>query len=234
MVIIKNLNVQIQGQTIVDAMSITLAFGHITSFIGKSGAGKTTLLKAIAGLVPITRGTVMVNDQQLLTLSSRQRAEKVGYVFQDFNLFPHLTVRENCMDPLRVHGTSYAQAEQRVLNMLLTLNMDEHADKYPHELSGGQQQRVAIARALCLQPTVLLLDEPTASLDPINTDTLATILKSLADQGLTIGLSSQDMSFVRKVFDHVYYVESGNIVEFCDDSTTLQNYPAIASFMPAQ
>jgi ABC-type polar amino acid transport system ATPase subunit len=231
MVTVKNVNIQMQGQKIVDDISVTIAPGHITSFIGKSGAGKTTLLKAIAGLIPTTSGTIMVNDQQLLTLSSRQRAEKIGYVFQDFNLFPHLTVQENCIDPLRVHGTSYAQAQERALSVLLKLNMDSYANKYPHELSGGQQQRVAIARALCLQPIVLLLDEPTASLDPINTDVLVTILKSLASQGLTIGLSSQDMQFVGKVFDHVYYVESGRIIEFCDDSTTVQNYPAISNFM---
>jgi len=231
MVTVKNVSIQIQGQKIVDDISVTITPGHITSFIGKSGAGKTTLLKAIAGLIPTTSGTIMVNDQQLLTLSSRQRAEKIGYVFQDFNLFPHLTVQENCIDPLRVHGTSYAHAQERAVSVLLKLNMDGYAHKYPHELSGGQQQRVAIARALCLQPIVLLLDEPTASLDPINTDVLVTILKSLASQGLTIGLSSQDMNFVRKVFDHVYYVESGSIIEFCNDSTALQNYPAISTFM---
>lgn len=231
MVTVNKINIYVQGQKIVDGISATIAPGHITSFIGKSGAGKTTLLKAIAGLIRTTSGTILVNDQQLITLSSRQRAEKIGYVFQDFNLFPHLTVQENCIDPLRVHGKSYAQAETLALAMLLKLNMDGYAHKYPHELSGGQQQRVAIARALCLQPMVLLLDEPTASLDPINTDVLVTLLKSLAAQGLTIGLSSQDMHFVRKVFDHVYYVESGTIIEFCNDSTQLQNYPAISNFM---
>jgi ABC-type polar amino acid transport system ATPase subunit len=201
MVTVKNLIIQIKDQTIVDDISATLTPGHITSFIGKSGAGKTTLLKSIAGLMPITRGTIVIDNQKLLILTSRQRAEKVGYVFQDFNLFPHLTVRENCIDPLLMHGKPYAQAEQRALSVLLKLNMDGYAEKYPYELSGGQQQRVAIARALCLQPMVLLLDEPTASLDPLNTDILVTILKSLAAQGLTIGLSSQDMNFVRKVFD---------------------------------
>jgi ABC-type polar amino acid transport system ATPase subunit len=94
--------------------------------------------------------------------------------------------------------------------------MQDYVNKYPSELSGGQQQRVAIARALCLQPHVLLLDEPTASLDPLNTNILINILKKLATQGLTIAVSSQDMHFVRMLFDRVYYIESGQIVDVCD------------------
>lgn len=234
MVTVKHLTVQLQGQTIVDDVTIALVPGSIASFIGKSGAGKTTLLKAIVGLAPITRGSVIVGNQELRGLSPQQRAEKVGYVFQDFNLFGHLTAEENCIDPLLVHNKSHAQAKQIARDALSALHMREYADKYPHELSGGQQQRVAIARALCLQPTVLLLDEPTASLDPVNTDALVMVLKSLAAQGLTIVLSSQDMSFVRKVFDQIYYVESGKIIESCNDSAMLQNYPAIAHFMSMQ
>lgn len=220
-----------KNKTILDDVSVMLVPGRITSFIGKSGAGKTTLLKSIAGLLPATSGDIIVNDRQLNKLTLQQRTEEMGYVFQDFNLFPHLTVRENCIDPLIVHGTTYDVASLRALSVLQELALDSYSEKYPSELSGGQQQRVAIARALCLQPRILLLDEPTASLDPFNTDILVTILKSLATQGLIIGLSSQDMSFVRKVFDRVYYVELGKIVEFCDDITMLDHYSAIQYFI---
>ncbi|MFA6066368.1 MAG: ATP-binding cassette domain-containing protein [Candidatus Babeliaceae bacterium] len=240
MVIVNNLTVQVKKNTLLNNVSCTLVPGRITSFIGKSGAGKTTLLKSLVGLMPITQGQIIINDKQLSGLTHRQRSEEIGYVFQDFNLFPHMTVIENCIDPLLVHdmplhqivhGTYYFQARQQALFILQRLEMQDFVDKYPSELSGGQQQRVAIARALCLNPRILLLDEPTASLDPFNTDILVAILLSLAKNGLTIGLSSQDMGFVRKVFDRVYYLESGRIIEFCDGLDQLPQHPAIQAFV---
>lgn len=231
MVSIDKIIVTLQKHLILKSVSCSLVPGHITTFIGKSGAGKTTLLRSIVGLVPFKEGSIIVNGKQVTELSPTQRSEQIGYVFQDFNLFRHLTVLHNCVDPLLVHGTPYDQAVQRAHAVLAQLDMHHFINKYPSELSGGQQQRVAIARALCLNPRVLLLDEPTASLDPLNTDMLVQILKNLAAQGLTIGLSSQDMSFVRKVFDRVYYMESGEIAEFCDGEKNLKDCPLIALFM---
>jgi ABC-type polar amino acid transport system ATPase subunit len=213
------------------SVSCSLIPGRITTFIGKSGAGKTTLLKSLIGLIPVKKGSITVNGKQINTLSFQQKSETIGYVFQEFNLFPHLSALHNCIDPLIVHGIPYDQAKQRAYALLQQLEMHYFIDKYPSELSGGQQQRVAIARALCLEPRVLLLDEPTASLDPLNTDLLVTILKNLAAQGLIIGLSSQDMNFVRKIFDRVYYMQSGEIAEFCDDIKTINNYPLITQFI---
>ncbi len=231
MVIVNNLTVRIRNQMILDTISCSLEPGRITSFIGKSGAGKTTLLKALVGLTPIEQGEMIINNQKLETLAPRQRSEAIGYVFQDFNLFPHCTVLENCIDPLLVHGIPYQQAKERALLALKDFDMHNFVDKYPSELSGGQQQRVAIARSLCLKPRVLLLDEPTASLDPINTDVLISILRLLVSSGLTIGLSSQDMSFVRKIFDRVYYIEAGKIVELCDGIDNLERCVVIKSFV---
>lgn len=227
MVIVDRLTVTIAKKEILKQISLKLKPGCISVFIGGSGAGKTTLLKTIAGLNHITDGTITVDDQQLNQLNSYERAEKVGYVFQEFNLFAHFTALENCVDPLMVHGTSYEQATEEALKLLQSLGMKEYADHYPAELSGGQQQRVAIARALSLQPKVILLDEPSASLDPANTDRLVEILKSLAKQGLTVVLSSQDMSFVRKVADTINFVEGGWVVESCDDVEKLNDYPLI-------
>ncbi|MCL4380481.1 ATP-binding cassette domain-containing protein [Candidatus Dependentiae bacterium] len=231
MVIVNNLDVCIKKQPILEQITITLTPGHITSFIGKSGAGKTTLLKAIAGLIPVRGGEIIINNHQLQQLTARQRAEEVGYVFQDFNLFPHVTVLQNCINPLLIHGKSQQEAEQLACKALQELAMEKYLQRYPSELSGGQQQRVAIARALCLQPRILLLDEPTASLDPANTDLLITILHTLAKQGLTVALASQDMSFMRKVMDRVYYLQAGTIVAFCDNKSTLDQYPAIKKWL---
>jgi len=231
MVIVNQLQVKLQNKIILHAVSCTLLSGRITAFIGRSGAGKTTLLKSLVGLHSINSGSIIVNDQQILELSSSQRAEEIGYVFQDFNLFPHLSVFQNCLDPLLMHGMNYEQATLRVKVVLEQLDMTQCIDQYPSELSGGQKQRIAIARALCLQPRVLLLDEPTASLDPLNTDILVIIVKKLAAQGLTIGLSSQDMSFVAKVFDRVYYMQAGEIIELCENINEVDHSPLISQFM---
>lgn len=231
MVIVKDLVVNLQKKCVINKISCKLQAGRITLFIGKSGAGKTTLLKALAGLAPVSSGQILIQNQNLALLPAQKRAELVGYVFQNFNLFPHLTVLENCLDPLLVHQITLNQAKQVAQEMLQKLHMYDFINQYPAQLSGGQQQRVAIARALCLKPQVLLLDEPTASLDPVNTDLLVVILKDLASQGLTIGLSSQDMTFARKIFDYVYYLQAGQIVEACDGLNNLANCPLIGQFI---
>lgn len=227
MINVKNVTIALQNQILLDNVSCVLTPGHITSFIGKSGAGKTTLLKAVAGLIPITSGEILINNKHVTTLSARQRSENIGYVFQDFNLFPHLTVMQNCVDPLVVHGKKFSEVEKRARAYLHDLEMEDYANRYPAQLSGGQQQRVAIARALCLKPRVLLLDEPTASLDPANTNILISILKKLALNGLTVGFSSQDMSFVQNIFDRIYYLESSKIIEFCDNTQQIEECPNI-------
>jgi len=231
MVNVKNLTVSINNQTILNDVSCSLLPGRITCFIGKSGAGKTTLLKALVDLVYITEGEIVINNTQLNSLSYSKRSEEIGYVFQDFNLFSNLTVLQNCMDPLRVHGLNVNDAKKRALDTLEQLGMKDYCDKYPSELSGGQQQRVAIARSLCLNPRVLLLDEPTASLDPINTAQLVTILQALRANKLIIGISSQDMNFVKKIFDRVYYIEQGKIVELCDGIEYVNQCKAIQQFI---
>lgn len=231
MVSVKNLSVSLQNKLILKTVSCDLLPGRITTFIGKSGAGKTTLLRSLAGLAPATNGQVLIQEHELRLLTPKQRSEMLGYVFQDFNLFPHLTVEQNCLEPLLVHDIPIMQAKKTVQNMLQELQIQELINQYPAELSGGQKQRVAIARALCLKPRILLLDEPTASLDPFNTDLLVGILKKLAQQGLIIGLSSQDMGFVHKVFDYVYCMQAGQIVEACDGIDQLASCTHISRFV---
>ncbi len=231
MIIVDKLTVTINNKELLKKISLRLKPRTISVFIGGSGAGKTTLLKTIAGLTPITDGIITVNGQQLNELNAYERAEKVGFVFQEFNLFAHFTALENCVDPLMVHGRSYEQATEQSLKLLQNLGMKEYADHYPGELSGGQQQRVAIARALSLQPKMILLDEPSASLDPANTDRLVEILKSLAAQGLTVALSSQDMSFVRKIAHTIYFIKDGQVAEECENVSEIDNCPLIKKWI---
>jgi ABC-type polar amino acid transport system ATPase subunit len=227
MVTVNNITVRSGDQIILRDLSLSFVPGTITTIIGDSGAGKTTLLKSVVGLVPITAGTIMINGKSLQEFLPQQRAKEIGCVFQDFNLFPHLTVLENCIDPLRVHGIAYHDARTQALTVLKELGMATYQDRYPSQLSGGQQQRVAIARALCLNPRVLLLDEPTASLDPVNTDLLIGILKTLAQRGLTVVVSSQDMDFVRKIIDRAYFMQAGTVVESCENTAHLDQCPTI-------
>lgn len=231
MIIVNNIVIRQQNKLVLNNLSCTFAPGRITMLVGKSGAGKTTLLKSLVGLMPITQGSIILDGKQISALSAQQRSKMIGYVFQDFNLFPLFSVLQNCIDPLMAHGMPYDQAKQRALETLKLLEMQDYSDKRPANLSGGQQQRVAIARALCLNPRIILLDEPSASLDPLNTDILVTILKKLASQGLTIVASSQDMNFARKVYDQIYYLESGQIIESCSNAKQLEKCPILKKWV---
>ncbi len=192
--------------------------GRITALIGKSGAGKTSLLKCIGSLIRFYTGNILCNNLDIKKLTPKNRANLIGFVFQQFNLFPHMTAMENCMQPLKVvYGLSKKEAHARALKKLQLVDMEQHAHKLPHELSGGQQQRVAIARALCLKPQVLLLDEPTSALDPENTLQLLSVLKHLVEvTNITIVLASHDMRFVRHILDNIYLLDHGSIIEAYD------------------
>jgi ABC-type polar amino acid transport system ATPase subunit len=213
----KNVSVSDNSNTpILNNVSFDISSGRIATFIGKSGAGKTTLLKCIATIIERYSGNILVDGIELLKLSKEKISSYVGFVFQDFNLFPTMTALENCIDPLLIRDVSRKDAEQKAYAVLAMLSMDAFAGKYPQQLSGGQKQRIAIARALCLEPKVMIFDEPTASLDPENTQALLIIIKNLAQQGMTIILSSQDMPFVNKLADLIYLIEDGAIIEHFD------------------
>lgn len=220
-----------KGVALINNVTCELLPGRITSFVGKSGAGKTTLLKACAGLIEVSQGTIVVDGTSLKQCSLQQRSAMLGYVFQDFNLFPHLTVLENCIDPLVIRGIARDDACKKARAVLEACDMVQFSSTYPSCLSGGQKQRVAIARALCLKPHILLLDEPTASLDPFNTDLLVAIIKNMVAQGLTVGVSSQDLSFIQKIMDRVYYLEEGEIKECMENPSEYKNTLYIANFL---
>lgn len=195
-------------------VSCVFPSSSITAIVGKSGVGKTTLLHCIAQLQEISVGSIYAYDRQIHGISAQERAQLIGFVFQSFNLFPHLTALENCMQPLMVvNGLSYADAYAKALELFATLDLAAYKNAYPATLSGGQKQRVAIARARMLGPQVLLLDEPTSALDQENSMTLAQLLKKLSGQGVTIVLTSHDKEFVSMVQDKTFEMVDGCIKE---------------------
>jgi general L-amino acid transport system ATP-binding protein len=183
---------------------------------GPSGSGKSTLIRCVNGLEEHQTGTIAVDGVELT--DDRRTVERirrdVGMVFQQFNLFPHLTVLENLtLAPMQVARLPRAEAEARALEQLRRVHIDRHADKFPLQLSGGEQQRVAIARALCLQPRLMLFDEPTSALDPEMVKEVLDVMLELAGAGMTMVVVSHEMGFARSVADRVVFMDQGAIVE---------------------
>jgi len=220
-------------KTILHDLSFDVQKGRITTFIGKSGAGKTSLLKCIANLNDDYEGKILLEGKNIKSMSAQERVKHLGFVSQHFDLFPHMTALQNCMQPLQiVLGFKEEGAEKKALEVLQSLDMVECKDVYPAKLSGGQKQRVAIARALCLEPEVLLFDEPTSALDPQATQSLQNLLKQLVAKGITIVVSSHDMLFVKGILDVVYFMEQGRVIEMLDMKTdTLKENSKIYDFL---
>lgn len=207
-----NIALTLNNKSILHNVSFTLTPGTITAFTGKSGTGKTSLLRCIAQLYQLTNGSIICNGKDITTLTPKQRANTIGFVAQNFNLFPHMTILQNCMSPMiTVLGMNKLDAQINATLLLEQLEIAHCASAYPAHISGGQQQRVAIARALGLSPKRLLLDEPTSALDPETTTLLAILLKKLKTKGITIALASHDMSFVESVQDYIYCMKEGGI-----------------------
>lgn len=199
-----------RDEPILQDISCVFDQGKITFLTGKSGAGKTSLLRCIALLRNDYQGRIVANSVDIKTLSNLQRAETIGFVFQQFNLFPQLTALENCTAPLRrVLKLPAKKAVNRAKKLFEMLDIADLSDRYPIRLSGGQQQRVAIARALCFNPEFLLLDEPTSALDPENTAILGDQLRLLATQGKTVIIASQDIPFVKAYADKTVVINRG-------------------------
>jgi general L-amino acid transport system ATP-binding protein len=183
---------------------------------GPSGSGKSTMIRCINGLEEHESGRIVVDDIELTKNRKRlhQIRQEVGMVFQQFNLFPHMTVLENCtFAPIWVRKMSKKDADQVAMHYLERVRIPEQARKYPSQLSGGQQQRVAIARSLCMSPKVMLFDEPTSALDPeMIKEVLETII-DLAKDGMTMLCVTHEMGFARQVADRIIFMDGGRIVE---------------------
>ncbi|MDL2344477.1 amino acid ABC transporter ATP-binding protein [Deinococcus sp. MIMF12] len=196
-------------------VSVTVQPGEVVVVIGPSGSGKSTFIRTLNALDPHDGGSIVVDSIPLQGARNLDAVRReVGMVFQSFNLFPHLTVLDNVtLAPTRVRRTSRAEAQQRALDLLRRVGIEEQAGKFPAQLSGGQQQRVAIARALAMDPRVMLFDEPTSALDPEMIKEVLDVMKELARSGMTMLVVTHEMGFAREVADRILFFDAGQIVE---------------------
>ncbi len=214
------------GRKVLDGISAELEQGRIACLIGPSGCGKTTLLRCMNGLAKLDEGAIRISGCEISAQSNRAELsrvrQEVGFVFQDFQLFPHMTALENIvLAPVQVRGQARAIAEKRGLEWLELVGLGGRGDARPAELSGGQKQRVAIARALALDVKVLLLDEPTSALDPSMRQEVRNVLRDVAKGGLTMLCVTHDMPLVTTLADEIWVLDAGKIVERGDAKTVL-------------
>ena len=196
--------------------ALSVRRGEVLVICGPSGSGKSTLLKTVNGLEAFQQGAVTVDGVRLddPKVDLTRLRSRVGMVFQHFELFPHLTVMQNLtLAQVKVLGRSQAEAQARGLIYLERVGLIDHRDKRPAQLSGGQQQRVAIARALCMDPVVMLFDEPTSSLDPEMVAEVLDVMAGLAADGMTMICVTHEMGFARRVADRVVFMDEGRILD---------------------
>jgi polar amino acid transport system ATP-binding protein len=197
-------------------IDLTVQPHDVVCLIGASGSGKSTLLRCLNLLEDVDDGVIEFEGSEISDPRVDRRAvrSRMGMVFQAYNLFPHRTVLDNCtLAPRRVHGVPKAEAEARARDLLGQFGLADQADKHPDRMSGGQQQRAALVRALCTRPTLLLLDEITAALDPELVGEVLTIVRELAEQGTTMILATHEMAFARDVATRVCFLDQGRILE---------------------
>jgi len=219
---VKDLVKKFHGQTVLHGINLEVEEGEVVAIIGPSGSGKTTLLRSINLLEQPESGTIRVGKIAIdagRSLSSQKAAirelrQRVGFVFQSFNLFPHRTVLENIIEgPVIVKGEAKNEAATRARELLAKVGLSGKETSYPKRLSGGQQQRVAIARALAMRPDVILFDEPTSALDPELVGEVLSTIRQLAQEKRTMVIVTHEMSFARDVADRAIFMDQGRIVE---------------------
>jgi len=192
--------------------------GEVVVVCGPSGSGKSTLIRTVNRLEEIKTGQLLFDGHDIQAPMSSQQLNqlrsRIGFVFQSFNLFPHLSVLENIMlSPMKVRGVKRADAKSRAMQLLERVGLAAKAESYPAQLSGGQQQRVAIARALAMDPPAMLFDEPTSALDPEMVGEVLAVMRSLAKDGMTMMCVTHEMNFAREVADQVWFMDAGCILE---------------------
>jgi polar amino acid transport system ATP-binding protein len=221
-----NVHKSFHGNEVLKGIDIDVGSGEVVCLLGPSGSGKTTFLRCINQLETIQGGRIWVDGElagytekagKLHRLREKQIAaqrREIGMVFQRFNLFPHKTALENIMEaPTQVAGVRKSEAEKRGRALLGRVGLGERCDAYPSQLSGGQQQRVAIARALAMDPKLMLFDEPTSALDPELVGEVLSVMRELAQGGMTMIVVTHEMGFAREVADRVVFMDSGVVVE---------------------
>jgi polar amino acid transport system ATP-binding protein len=243
---IHNVHKSYGGVEVLSGIDLTVNPGEVVAILGPSGSGKSTLLRTINHLESIDRGSVTVDGQligyelrgeKLYELREKdvlERRTQIGIVFQNFNLFPHLTALENVTEaPIALGRLSKDDARELALGLLDRVGLADKAGHYPRQLSGGQQQRVAIARALALKPQVILFDEPTSALDPELVGEVLDVIRDLAKLGTTLIIVTHEVGFAREVADRVVFVDAGRIVEqgAPDDVLVNPQHPRVKDFL---
>lgn len=199
-----------------DGINLDIYRGEVVVIIGPSGSGKSTLLRSLNLLETPTDGEIVFDGVDIngKNVDINKHRQKMGMVFQHFNLFPHMTILKNMIiAPVKLKGVKYPDAVKYAKALLGRVGLEDRADSYPSQLSGGQKQRIAIVRALCMQPDVMLFDEPTSALDPEMVGEVLDVMKSLAAEGMTMVVVTHEMGFAREVATKVIFMDEGRIIE---------------------
>ncbi|MGN1010708.1 MAG: amino acid ABC transporter ATP-binding protein [Clostridia bacterium] len=213
---VSNLHKSFGDLHVLRGIDIEISEGEVVCVIGPSGGGKSTFLRCLNRLEEVTDGEIIVDDTKITDPKTdiNKIRERIGMVFQSFNLFSHLTLKKNIMlAPVELKKCTKEQAEQRAIELLKRVGLEDKAEAYPHQLSGGQQQRVAIARALAMDPDIMLFDEPTSALDPEMVGEVLLVMKELAKGGMTMIVVTHEMGFAKDVADRVLFIADGKICE---------------------
>lgn len=215
MIEVINLKKKFKDTEVLKDISFDIKDGEIAVVVGKSGAGKTTLMRCINGLEEFDSGELVLNGESIKNNNDMKKVRgKIGMVFQNFNLFPHMTVIENIIEaPVNVFGENKEEALKKANELLKMVDLADKGDNYPFQLSGGQQQRVAIARACALKPDVICFDEPTSALDPESIQNVIDVIKKLKENGMAIIIVTHDIGFCDVIADKIIRLESGIIKE---------------------
>lgn len=216
MITVKNLKKKFGNKIVLKGIDLNVKKGERLVIIGPSGCGKSTLLRCINGIEKLTSGKVIFEGQDINNkkVDINKIREKMGMVFQQFNLFPHLTVKENIiLAPVKLKLMTKEDASKKTKELLDVIGLADKINMYPSQLSGGQKQRIAIARALIMNPEVMLFDEPTSALDPEMVEEVSNLMRDLAQNGMTMIVVTHEMSFVKECASRVIFMEDGNIVE---------------------
>ena len=228
MIELKDVRKSFGKNEVLKGINLQIDKGEVVVIIGPSGSGKSTVLRTMNYLEEPTSGHVIVDGMDLSDKNKLNAVRtEVGMVFQNFNLFPHMTVLDNLiLAPVNVRKTDKKEAQDIAMKLLERVGLADKAHMYPDSLSGGQKQRVAIARALAMKPKVMLFDEPTSALDPEMVREVLDVMKSLADEGMTMVIVTHEMGFAKEVADRVLFVDGGQILE---DGTPAQVFDTPSS-----
>ena len=216
MIKVKDLHKSFKGVEVLKGINEQIEDGEVVVVIGPSGSGKSTFLRCVNLLEKPESGEIWIDDDQINAhgVNVNLIRQKMGMVFQHFNLFPHLTVKKNItLAPVKLKKMTQAEADAKAMELLKIVGLEDKADVYPKQLSGGQQQRIAIARSLAMQPEIMLFDEPTYALDPEIVGEVLDVMKNLAKSGMTMLVVTHEMGFAREVGSRILFMDEGKILE---------------------